>query len=75
MNPPEQRSEKRSKPLRWYHMALLLAPFAGLLWPPFYAKATPEIFGLPFFYAYQFAWIVGSAALTGAVYLHTRSTR
>ncbi|MDE1160692.1 MAG: DUF3311 domain-containing protein [Acidobacteriaceae bacterium] len=56
-------------------MALLLAPFAGLLWPPFYAKATPEIFGLPFFYAYQFAWIVGSAALTGAVYLHTRSTR
>lgn len=61
-----------SRPLRWYHILALLLPFAGLLWPGFYARWTPEIFGIPFFYAYQFAWVLGSSLLTGMVYRSTR---
>ena len=32
---------------------LLLLPFAGLLWVPFYNHVQPELFGFPFFYWYQ----------------------
>lgn len=36
---------------------LLLLPFIGLLWVPFYNFENPHFFGLPFFYWYQFLWI------------------
>jgi hypothetical protein len=62
----------KPKSLRLWHYMLLALPFAGLLWPPFYARWTPEVFGVPFFYAYQFAWVPISAALTGVVYRSTR---
>jgi Protein of unknown function (DUF3311) len=29
---------------------LLLLPFAGLLWVPFYNFTEPSLFGFPFFY-------------------------
>ena len=29
---------------------LLLVPFIGLLWVPFYTSAEPALFGFPFFY-------------------------
>ena len=46
--------EKRSfKPL-WL---LLLLPYVGLLWVPFYNIKLPELFGFPFFYWYQLAWV------------------
>jgi hypothetical protein len=54
----------------WYW--LLLVPLVGLLWVPIYAKATPELFGFPFFYWYQFAWVPVSVAITVLVYLKTR---
>ena len=54
----------------WY--VLLLAPFVGLLWPAWYAKATPKLFGFPFFYWYQFMWVVIAAVITLVVYLATR---
>jgi len=31
---------------------LLLLPFIGLLWVPFYNSASPSLFGFPFFYWY-----------------------
>ena len=34
---------------------LLLLPFIGLLWVPFYNDELPAVFGFPFFYWYQFA--------------------
>lgn len=37
--------------------ALLLLPFIGLLWVPFYNRALPDLFGFPFFYWYQLVWI------------------
>jgi uncharacterized membrane protein YedE/YeeE len=60
--------DKRS-PL-WY--LLLLIPFGALLWVPFYASAKPEFAGFPYFYWYQFAWVVISAVLTAIVYRVTR---
>jgi hypothetical protein len=51
---------------------LLIVPFLGLLWPPLYAKTDPVLFGFPFFYWYQFLWVIVSALLTGIVYLATR---
>lgn len=57
-----------ARALRGWHYCVLVLPFVGLLWPPLYARWTPEIFGIPFFYAYQFLWIFLSAGCTAAVY-------
>lgn len=42
---------------------LLVLPFAAILWVPLYARTEPRLGGLPFFYWYQFAWIVLTLAL------------
>ena len=47
---------------------LLLLPFIGLLWVPFYNAASPSLFGFPFFYWYQLAWVPVTAILTWIVY-------
>jgi hypothetical protein len=36
---------------------LLLLPFIGLLWIPFFNQTDPTLFGFPFFYWYQLAWV------------------
>jgi hypothetical protein len=54
----------------WY--LLLLVPFIAILWVPSYASGMPELAGIPFFYWYQFLWILISALLTAIVYLVTR---
>jgi hypothetical protein len=51
----------------WY--LLLLLPFAGLLIVPLYAHDKPELFGFPFFYWYQFAWVPVTALITWLVSL------
>ena len=55
---------------RW--RLLLLIPFVGTLWVPFYDSAEPRLGGVPYFYWYQFLWIGLGAALTGVVYFATR---
>ena len=55
---------------RWY--LLLLLPFIGLLYPPLYATEDPQLFGFPFFYWYQFAWVPLTAGITYFVYRKTR---
>lgn len=47
---------------------LLLLPFIGLLWVPFYNKAEPELWGFPFFYWYQFIWVFVTSILIWIVY-------
>jgi Protein of unknown function (DUF3311) len=47
---------------------LLLVPFAGLAFVPFYNQATPNLFGFPFFYWYQLLWVPMTSLLTYAVY-------
>lgn len=55
------------RPSRWWY-ALLALPFAALLYPPLYAREDPELFGFPFFYWYQMAWIVLTALVCWVVY-------
>jgi uncharacterized membrane protein YhdT len=57
-------STKRSVRWNW----LLLLPAIGLLFPAVYARETPALFGFPFFYWYQFAWVFLTAAITAVVY-------
>ena len=56
---------------------LLLLPFIGLLWVPFYNFADPALFGFPFFYWFQLGWIFVSMVITAFVYFVTeaRGTR
>jgi hypothetical protein len=61
----------RAYPSRWWYVLLAL-PLLGLLYPPLYATRAPQLAGIPFFYWYQFAWVIGAALLTLVVYLATR---
>ena len=53
----------------WY--SLLLVEFVAVLIPSIYAREDPKAWGIPFFYWYQFAWVIGSAILTAIVYKAT----
>jgi Protein of unknown function (DUF3311) len=61
----------RSRNRSW--QLLLLLPFIGLLYPPLYATRSPELFGFPFFYWYQLAWVPVAAVVTWFVYRRGRS--
>jgi len=63
---------QRSSRVGWY--ALLLIPFVGLLLPV-YLTSEPPLWGFPFFYWYQFAWLFVSAGLTWIVYRATGEGR
>lgn len=45
-----------------------MLPYAGLCVPSLYARATPALVGIPFFYWYQFAWVILTSCLLGIVY-------
>ncbi len=57
----------------WFWHALLVVPFVGTLWVPFYNALEPRLGGIPYFYWYQFAWIPIGAVLNAAAYFATRS--
>jgi hypothetical protein len=50
---------------------LLAIPFVGVLFPWIYNTDDPELFGIPFFYWYQMAWVLISVILTVLVYRAT----
>jgi uncharacterized protein DUF3311 len=50
---------------------LLAVPLLLLVYPGLYTRMTPELFGFPFFYWFQFAVAIATALLTGVVYLVT----
>jgi len=52
---------------------LLVLPFAGTLIPPIYNRTAPALFEMPFFYWYQLAWVLITAALLGLYVALTRS--
>jgi hypothetical protein len=56
---------------KWWYL-LLVVPFIALLGVPFYASGEPSLGGVPFFYWYQFLWVILGAALTAIVYFATR---
>jgi Protein of unknown function (DUF3311) len=49
-----------------YSLFLVVALVA--LWVPFYNRAEPAVFGIPFFYWFQLAWILVTAAATAIAY-------
>src|SRR5262245_54737052 len=51
------RSTPASAQRRWW-LLLLLIPFVALLWVPLYNRLDPKLFGIPFFYWYQFVWVI-----------------
>lgn len=51
---------------------LLLLPWLALLSLPLYSRMNPELFGFPFFYWYQFAWVPLTALITLVVHRKTR---
>jgi hypothetical protein len=52
----------------WSVRCLLLLPYLGLLWVPIYAVHDPVLFGFPFFYWYQLAWVPLTSFLLWIVY-------
>lgn len=56
----------RAKRTFWY--LLLLIPFVGGLWVPLYNRAEPFWWGIPFFYWFQFFWVVFTAVITALAY-------
>jgi hypothetical protein len=54
----------------WYF--LLLVPFVATLWVPFYNSVEPTLAGIPYFYWYQFLWVILSVVITAVVYFMTR---
>jgi len=60
------------RPRTWFWHLLLLAPFIGTLWVPFYNAIDPRLAGIPYFYWYQLSWIGISAVVTAVVYFATR---
>jgi hypothetical protein len=65
-NPRRKPSEGSPSRAIWLLLAL---PYVGLCFPWIYARATPALLGFPFFYWYQFAWVIATACLLGIVYL------
>ena len=51
---------------------LLLVPYFGLCVPSWYARSEPTLLGFPFFYWYQFAWVLLASLLMAIVYRKLR---
>ena len=58
----------RLKRICWY-VVLFAVPYGGVLWVALYNRMEPSLFGIPFFYWYQFVWIMVTAVITALAYL------
>ena len=74
-SPVDPETTRAERPVRRWAYVLLLAPFIGTLWVSTYATRKPTLFGFPFFYWYQFAWVIAGAGITAFVYLVTTPRR
>lgn len=66
-----EKSASGKKNHVWWYLTLII-PFIATLFPSFYSSASPELWGIPFFYWYQFLWVAITAVLTGIVYWATK---
>jgi hypothetical protein len=67
---PLPQARKRWPAIVWLLLAL---PYAGLCFPALYNRATPAAFGFPFFYWYQFSWVIVTSILLYIVYRNLKS--
>ena len=70
MDAPQKAKRGR---MSWPVVLMLALPYLGLCFPALYARATPAMLGLPFFYWYQFAWVVLTSLLLYGVYRKLKS--
>jgi hypothetical protein len=73
--PREGGTARRGVPVHdrnrsWYW--LFAIPFVFTLLPWIYNTNDPELFGIPFFYWYQMAWVPITVVLTILVYMKTK---
>ncbi len=54
----------------WWYL-LFLVQFLVALWPPFYNRLEPTLWGVPFFYWFQLLWVIVSAVFTAVIYFAT----
>jgi hypothetical protein len=57
----------------WWVVVLLALPYLALCFPSIYAHATPALLGFPFFYWYQFGWVILTSILLYVVYRQLKS--
>lgn len=62
----------RRRAARRVGYACLALPFVAMLWVHAYARSEPPLFGLPFFYWYQFVWVLLTPVLMAVAYLLLR---
>ena len=55
---------------RWWRWLLVL-PFIALMWVPSYNTLEPALGGFPFFYWYQFLWLLITSGLI--IFLYYRA--
>ena len=72
MKPDREARKEPSAQARTGWKLLLILPYLGLCFPQMYAHAAPVLCGFPFFYWYQFAWVVVASAIMGLVYRKLR---
>jgi peptidoglycan/LPS O-acetylase OafA/YrhL len=63
---PTANAKPKRRRSRW--VLLLILPYLGLCFPWVYARSVPVLWGFPFFYWYQFAWVIAASALLAIVY-------
>lgn len=56
----------RAKRIAW--LVILFIPFFVSMWVPLFNRVEPSLYGIPFFYWFQFGWVVVAAAVTALVY-------
>ncbi|MEU6171218.1 DUF3311 domain-containing protein [Streptantibioticus parmotrematis] len=71
-DPPSAAGRRVITPSRVVAGVCLAIPVVATLWVSSYARATPAFIGIPFFYWYQMAWVIVSAAFTAAAYVLVR---
>lgn len=69
---PPTPSSNRPSGLRWSAWNLLLLLPLLMLVTPWFNARTPELAGLPFFYWFQFAFVIVGVASVWIVYVMTR---
>ena len=70
MTTPRPVAKRRAGSWRW--LLLLILPYLGLCFPWIYSRPTPALGGVPFFYWYQFAWVILAALILGLVYFKVK---
>jgi len=71
--PVRETGVARRKPSRGWAVLLIL-PYLGLCFPQMYVRLTPVLWGFPFFYWYQFGWVILASTLLGIYYLKTKQS-